>query len=90
MAFAETISQFFSDFAENATVNSVDVQGIFDLAGELVLGDTLTQAPALQVPASVAAAAGQTCVVRGVSYLVRQVIDLPPDGAVRQLVLVRA
>ena len=49
----------------------------------------LSTAPALQVPATVAAAEGGTVVVRGTNYKVRQVIDLPPDGAIRQLVLAR-
>lgn len=90
MAFVEDLSPFFADFGEAVTVNAVAVVGIFDLASEVVIGDTVTQAPALQVPSTVSAVAGQSCVVRGVTYLVRQVLDLPPDGAIRQLVLARA
>jgi hypothetical protein len=89
MAWVEDLSPFFADFGENVTVNAVAAVGIFDQASELMLGDAMTQAPALQVPATVAAAVGQACVVRGVTYLVRQVLDLPPDGAIRQLVLAR-
>ena len=80
---------FFADFGEAVTVNSVAVTAIFNAATELVLGDVLTTVPTLELPATVLSAAGQICVVRGVSYAVRQVRDLPPDGAIRQLVLVR-
>lgn len=89
MSFAEDLAPFFADFGEAVIVNAVAARGIFDQAAELMLGDVVTQSPALQVPATVAAEAGQTCVVRGIQYQVRQVLDLPPDGAIRQLVLVR-
>lgn len=90
MAFVEDITPLFADFGEAVTVNAVAVRAIFDRSAELVLGDVVTQAPALQVPATVAASVGQACVVRGVSYTIRQVLDLPPDGVIRQLVLARA
>ena len=89
MAFVEDLSPSCADFGEAVTVNAVAARGIFSQAAELVLGDVLTQGVALELPATVAASAGQPCVVRGVAYTIRQVIDLPPDGAVRQLVLVR-
>lgn len=90
MPFVEDVTPLFADFGESVTVNAVSVRGIFDRAADLVLGDVVTQAPALQVPAAVAASVGQSCVVRAVSYTIRQVLDLPPDGAIRQLVLARA
>lgn len=89
MAFVEDLAPFFADFGEAVTVNAVAVRAIFDQASEVVLGDVMTQAPSLHLPASVAAAPGQVCVVRGVSYTVRQVLDQPPDAATRLLVLAR-
>lgn len=89
MAFLEDLAPYFADFGEVVTVNAVSARAIFNNASEVVLGDVLTTAPTLELPAAVLAAAGQACVVRGVSYTVRQVIDLPPDGVIRQLVLAR-
>lgn len=90
MAFAEDLAPFFADFGEDVTVNAVAARGIFNKAAELVLNDALTQAITLELPATVAATAGQACVVRGVTYTIRQVLELPPDGAIRQLVLARS
>lgn len=87
--FVEDLAPFFADFGEAVTVNAVAARAIFNNASEVVLGDVLTTAPTLELPATVAAAAGQACVVRGVAYTVRQVVDLPPDGVLRQLVLAR-
>ena len=88
--FAEDLAPFFADFGEATTVQGVAVVGIFNRATELQLGDVLTTSPSLEVPASVAAAEGGAVVVRGVSYVIRQVVDQPPDGALRLLVLARA
>lgn len=90
MAFVDDLSPFFADFGEAVTVNAVAARGIFSKAAELVISDVLTQAVTLELPATVAASSGQTCTVRGVAYAIRQVVDLPPDGAVRRLVLARA
>lgn len=90
MAFVENLAPFFADFGEAVTVNGQTARGIFSTASELVLGDVVTIAPSLELPATVAAVAGQGCVIRGVAYTVRQVIDLPPDGVIRQLVLTRS
>ena len=81
---AEDLAPFFADFGEACTVQGVDAVGIFDGASQLVLAE-----PSLQLPASVAAAEGGTVLVRSVSYRIRQVLDEPPDGAVRRLVLAR-
>jgi hypothetical protein len=86
---AEDLAPYFADFGEACTVQGVDVMGIFDSASQLVLDDVLVTQAALQLPASVAAAEGGAVEVRGVSYVIRQVLDLPPDGAIRQLVLAR-
>ena len=88
--FTEDLRPYFADFGEAVTVNAVAARAIFNTATEVVLGDVLTIAPTLELPATVLAEAGQACVVRGVTYTVRQVVDLPPDGVIRQLVLARA
>ena len=85
----EGLAPFFAHFGEACTVDGVAAVGILDGASQLVLGDVLITEPSLQLPASVVAAEGGTVIVRGVSYLIRQVLDQPPDGAVRRLVLVR-
>ena len=90
MTFAEDLTPYFADFGEAVTVNGVAARGIFNRATEVVLGDAITQAPSLELPASVGAAVGQPCVIRSISYTVRQVLDQPPDGVIRQLVLTRA
>ena len=87
--FVENLAPYFADFGEAVTVNAVATRAIFNTSTEVVLGDVLTIAPTLELPATVLAAAGQACVVRGVTYTVRQVVDLPPDGVIRQLVLAR-
>lgn len=88
--FVESLAPLFADFGEAVTVNGAAAVAIVNMASEVVIGDVLTIAPSLELPATVAAVAGQECVVRSVVYTIRQVIDLPPDGAVRQLVLARS
>ena len=63
--------------------------GIFNSASQLVLEDVLITEPSLQLPATVAAAEGGAVSVRGGTYKVRQVLDQPPDGALRVLVLAK-
>ena len=87
--FTEDLAPFFADFGEDVTVQGTAARGIFDSASDVIFGDVMSTAPALQVPATTNAAEGGTVVVRGSSYKVRQVIDLPPDGAIRQLVLAK-
>ena len=86
----EDLTIFFADFGEAVTVQGAAVVGIFNSASELQLGDMLTAAPSLELPATVTAAEGGAVVVRGVSYVIRQVVDQPPDGVLRLLVLARA
>lgn len=90
MAFVENLAPYFADFGEAVTVDNASAVGIFSAFTEVVLGDVVTTAPALELPATVAASVGSTCVIRGATYKVRQVLDLPPDGVIRQLVLTRA
>lgn len=92
MAFAEDLSPFFTNFAEAVTVNGAAVTAIFDVSTVLTLGEALTLGPSLLLPATSApaAAAGQACVVRGVSYVVREVHLEPPDGALMRLFIARS
>lgn len=85
--FVEDLTPFFADFGEAVTVQGTAARGIFDTAADVAFGDVITTAPALELPATVAAAAGGAVVVRGVTYTIRQVLDQPPDGVLRLLVL---
>lgn len=78
---------FYRDFGEPVQVQQVNAMGIFDQASQVSIADTLVQAPALRVSASVVAVEGGSCIVRGRSYVIRQVLDLPPDAADRLLIL---
>ncbi len=87
--FTEDLAPYFADFGEAVTVQGVAARGIFDVSTDVALGDVLTTAPAVELPATVAAAAGGSVVIRSVTYTIRQVLDQPPDGATRLLVLSR-
>lgn len=93
MATTEDLAAFFdvdSGDAEAVTVQGTAAVAIFDASTELVLDDVLVTAPTLLLPATVAAAEGGAVTVRSVGYVVRQVLNLPPDGALRRLVLAEA
>ena len=87
--FTEDLAPYFADFGEAVTVQGVAARGIFDVSTDVALGDVLTTAPTVELPATVAAAAGGSVVIRSVTYTIRQVLDQPPDGATRLLVLSR-
>lgn len=94
MATPDDLSPFYNvdtGFAEHVTVQGVPaVPGIFDTASDVVLGEAVVRAPTLRVQAAVVAADDGLCVVRGSSYRIRAVLELPPDGAERLLVLAPA
>mgnify|MGYP003510051998 FL=1 len=79
-------------FAETVTLAGVSKNGLFDTSTEILADGVLSTAPTFTGQASdlSSAAAGQTLVRSAVSYKVRQVVALPPDGAMVQLVLARA
>lgn len=90
MQALDDVSLFFGDeFAEEVLVDGLLVRGIYSISDEVVLNEVVVEAPTLRIPASVAAASGNTCRIRGNSFRVRQVLDMPPDGAIRRLVLAR-
>lgn len=88
---ADDLALFLDDphVAESVTVDGIIVRGIFSIADEVVLDEVVTTAPTLLCSATVAAQSGTACRVRGITYRVRQVLDQPPDGALRQLVLAK-
>lgn len=94
MPYTEDLSAFFDvdhGDATPCTVQGVAAAGIYDEATELALGEALVVAPTLLLPATVVAAEGGAVTVSGRgSYRVRQVLKLPPDGALQRLVLARA
>ena len=83
----EDLSDFFTDFGEDCTVQGVPAVGIFNRAGQLVLDDVLITEPSLKLPTTVAAAEGGVVLLRGATYKIRQVLPQPPDGALQVLVL---
>lgn len=89
---ADDTALYLDAFGSSVTLAGASVSAVFDQAAELVLDDVVTQAPAATVRAvdAPAAAAGQSFVVDAVTYSVRQVLRLPPDGAFLRLVLARA
>lgn len=89
MAFVDDVTPLLAEMGEQLLLAGQPVQGLFDLAGEVVLDGAVTEATVAEVPASAAAAVGQTLVRAGVSYRVRQVLPQPPDGALHQLILAR-
>lgn len=92
MAWTEDLSVFFDTVngdAEACAVQGAEAAGIFDASTQLALGEALVTAPTLLLPATVAADEGGAVTVRGAAYRIRQVLDLPPDGAIRQLVLAK-
>ncbi len=78
---------------EAMTLNGSPVQAIFDSQSETVADEgvvTLTPAVTLAASAAPSAAVGQSLVRQAVTYTVRRVLRLPPDGAMLRLELTRA
>jgi hypothetical protein len=92
MAFTEDLAPFFADFGGAATLNSVAVTAIVDTQTVIEVEGIATQQPTALVRTSEAsvAAPGQSFVANAVTYIVRQVLREPPDGALTRLVLARA
>ena len=88
---ADDLSIFFDDdtFAEDVTVDGVAARGIFSESDEVALDEAIVNAPTLRVRSTVAAPSDAPCVIRGVTYSVRTPLKVPPDGAVRLLVLAK-
>lgn len=87
--FAESITPYLADFGESVTVDGVVTRGIFDTASEVALGEAIVVAPSLLLASTVAADAGDAVVIRSANYKIRQVLDEPPDGVMRRLVLAK-
>lgn len=83
---------YLDTFGISATLAGAALSVVFDQSAQLVVDDVITKAPAALVRAvdAPSAAAGQSFVVDGVTYSVRQVLQQPPDGVFLQLVLARA
>lgn len=93
MPAPEDLAAFFdvdNGDAEAVTVQGVSTVAIFDASTELMLNEALVTAPTLLVPSTVVAAEGGAVTVRAAGYVIRQVLNLPPDGALRRLVLAEA
>ena len=79
-------------FGGACTLAGAAVTAVVDVATELVIEDVLTTGPTavLRTQDAHAAAVGQALVADGITYTVRQVLRLPPDGALLRLILARA
>jgi hypothetical protein len=79
-------------FGESVTLAGAAKSGIYSEAGEVVLDGIVTVSPTFVAETSAipAAVPGQALVRGAATYLVRQVLKLPPDGAMTQLVLARS
>jgi hypothetical protein len=83
---------YLTVFGIAATLAGAAVTAIVDAAAEIVVDDVISISPAATVRSAdaPAAAAGQPLVADGITYTVRQVLRMPPDGAMLRLVLARA
>ncbi len=84
-------AEFFSVFGLSATLAGSPVTAIVDDVTDSFDADLLAGAPSARVLASdaPAAAAGQAFVAEAITYTVRQVLKLPPDGKQLRLVLAK-
>lgn len=85
----DDLPAMLADLGEPLTLAGQPIHGLFDMAGEVVLEGIVTTGTTADVLASAGAQPGLTLVRGGVSYLVRQVLPQPPDGALVQLILAK-
>lgn len=85
----DDLTDMLAELGEPLTLAGAPVQGLFDVAGEVVLDGMVSNAPSALVAATAGASTGQTLVRGGVSYRVRQVLPRAPDGRVHLLVLAK-
>jgi hypothetical protein len=86
----DDLAAYFDLLGEDMQLSGSPVRGIFNTQGEVVLDGFQTNATTAEVPATAAAAQGQTLVRSGTSYRIRQVLPQAPDGAIHLLVLAKA
>lgn len=93
MAVVEDLSVFLADFGQACLLSGASVTAVVDqqLQADVETG-VVTQQIVARLPSSAAsgAAAGATFEAAGTSYVVRQVLREPPDGAFTLLTLARA
>jgi hypothetical protein len=84
-------AQFFSAFGVAATLAGSPITAIVDDLTDSFDADLLAGAPSARVLAAdaPAAAAGQAFAAEAITYTVRQVLKLPPDGKQLRLVLAK-
>lgn len=89
---ADDCTVYMDVFGGPATLAGSQVTAIVDTASLLELDGVITQGPSAVLLAAVAPAAapGQSFVASAIAYVVRQVLRLPPDGALLRLVLARS
>lgn len=89
MPLDDELASTLAALGEPMTLAGQPINGLFDVAGEVVLDGVLTLATTARVPASAGAAIGQTLLRGAAGYRVRLVLPEPPDGALHRLVLAK-
>lgn len=89
MPLDDDLTATLTALGEPLTLDGNAITGIFDVAGEVVLGGVLSTETTALVPASASPAQGQVLVRGATSYKVRHVLPEPPDGLLVRLVLAR-
>ncbi|MFN4115221.1 MAG: hypothetical protein ACK4F7_01815 [Inhella sp.] len=85
----DSLDAYTDLLGEDMLLAGQPVRGVFHVVGEVVLDGILSTATTAELAASSAAAPGQTLVRDGVSYRIRQVLPVAPDGLLVQLVLAK-
>jgi hypothetical protein len=87
MSFVEDLAPFYADFGIAATVNGVAVSGLFDIDTPDAFGIMPDTRASLRVPATVAAAVGQSVVVNSTTYTIAAINNADFSGAEKVLAL---
>lgn len=90
MPVEHNLAAQLQDAGEPMTLAGAPLHGLFDLDGQVMLDGVVSATTTATVLATAGAQRGQTLVRQSVSYLVKQVLPEPPDGALHLLVLAKA
>lgn len=89
MPFDDDLAAMVADAGDPITLAGQPGFALVDLQGEVVLDGIVTTATTADVLGTANAQMGQTLVHAGVSYIVRRVLPVEPDGALHRLVLAK-
>jgi hypothetical protein len=86
----DELAAYFELLGEPVILAGSHLAAIFNQAGQVELDGVIVVSTTAEVPATAAAAMGQTLVHCNTTYTVRQVLPQPPDAAIHLLVLAKA